>query len=122
MQRKILRDFLTGEGRERVEGFLPRTWRFRLQVTAPPRPCKLQLAGRPLRLCLPANKLRDSGADAHSAPEFKSLRVAKESTGPKQIWSHRKSRDSFYSVLMSSPIRLLKEIADGKLVSGVRRS
>jgi hypothetical protein len=80
-----LRDHLKGEGRERVEGFLPRNMAFPIGGNDLSRPCKSPRAGRLLSLCLPVNKATDSGADAWSAPEFASLRVAKESIVPNQI-------------------------------------
>jgi hypothetical protein len=85
--------------RERVEGFLPRYKRLRLTVTIPARPCKLRGIGRLFRLCLPANETRDSGAEPCSASEFKSRRVAKESTAHHQICADGVTGDSFYSVL-----------------------
>jgi hypothetical protein len=84
-EKKIVRDCLKGEGRHRVGGFLPRLWRFRFEAMTPIRPCKTPRIGKLLRLYLLANEPRDSGADASSAAEFWSRRVARESIVRNQI-------------------------------------
>ena len=98
------------------------TWRFRLAVMTPTGPCKSPQLGRPLSLCLPVNKACDSGADACPAPEFASLRVAKESIGPNRICADRHRCDSLYNSRDVPHALHSTEAADEKLVPPVRRS
>jgi ParB family transcriptional regulator, chromosome partitioning protein len=85
VQKKIILDCLKGEGRDKSKALCRVTWPFQSRVTTWPRPRKSAPTGRSLRLCLPANNERDSGAEGSSAPVFVLRRVAKESMWPGEI-------------------------------------
>ncbi|MGY4290635.1 hypothetical protein ACVWXO_009901 [Bradyrhizobium sp. LM2.7] len=86
VQKKIILDCLKGEGRDKESKALCRvTWPFQSRVTTRPRPRKSAPTGRSLRLCLPANNERDSGAEGSSAPVFALRRVARESMRRREI-------------------------------------
>jgi hypothetical protein len=122
VQKKIVHDCLTGRDVNVRTAGCHATWRFRSAIMTRIKPCKLRRTGRPLSLCLLANKANDSGAEACSAPEFGSRRVAKESIALRQIWAD--GRAATRSIALSSCPRALHhtEVTDGKVVRGIHRS
>jgi hypothetical protein len=97
VQKKIIRDCLTGEGRERVQGFVPATWLFRLGITIPTRRSKSPRPPTPLRAYLSELGASDSGAAACSSPALRRFRVAEESTARGTNLADSVPRDSPYS-------------------------
>lgn len=103
VQKKIISDCLKGEGRLRVDGFVPRYMAFPVGHYDPPKTLKIARPQTPLRPCLPEPGASDSSAAGCSTPEAGPFRVVAESTARLPNLGDSSARDSPCSSAQKQP-------------------